>query len=333
MSSQQMSAGAGKAAKFTAANPLAPMADPFAGLGDDEKEYQKVLSDNVNKRMTKALEDLAEKHSKGINEIDDEDRAPTGGAYRTHNAQLMKQRRQIEAEKEVQRNEEVKRLLALKDQARRLNGDGKQNHDDDSSCCSDSDDDEYDHLLDDDPELEAIRNNRLQQIRDSQMKQAENLGKGHGQYRLIYQDDFLHECTGSEYVAAHFFHKEFQRCKIMDHHLELIAPLHVDCKFVKIDAEKAPFFVDKLQIKTLPTLFVFQNGKVVDRLTGFEGLAANPNDPDNWHTGKLQQWLANTGAIDYKIPTEDVLNEMKRLGIQPKGAIWSTKKNSVWEDE
>ena len=30
--SNQMSAGAGKAAKFTAANPLAPMADPFSGM-------------------------------------------------------------------------------------------------------------------------------------------------------------------------------------------------------------------------------------------------------------------------------------------------------------
>jgi len=32
MPSNQMSAGSGKAAKFVAANPLAPMADPFAGM-------------------------------------------------------------------------------------------------------------------------------------------------------------------------------------------------------------------------------------------------------------------------------------------------------------
>ena len=32
MPSFQQSAGAGKAAKFVAANPLGPMADPFAGL-------------------------------------------------------------------------------------------------------------------------------------------------------------------------------------------------------------------------------------------------------------------------------------------------------------
>ena len=32
MPSNQMSAGSGKAAKFVNANPLAPMADPFAGM-------------------------------------------------------------------------------------------------------------------------------------------------------------------------------------------------------------------------------------------------------------------------------------------------------------
>jgi len=32
MTSYQASAGSGKAAKFVAANPLGPMADPFAGM-------------------------------------------------------------------------------------------------------------------------------------------------------------------------------------------------------------------------------------------------------------------------------------------------------------
>lgn len=40
------------------------------------------------------------------------------------------------------------------------------------------------------------------------------------------------------------------RCKIMDKHLALLAPQHVEAKFIKIDAEKAPFFVGKLQVTT-----------------------------------------------------------------------------------
>ena len=42
ISLQFIATGAGKAAKFVAANPLGPMANPFEGMDDDEKEYQKV---------------------------------------------------------------------------------------------------------------------------------------------------------------------------------------------------------------------------------------------------------------------------------------------------
>ena len=175
-----------------------------------------------------------------------------------------------------------------------------------------------------DPELERLRAARIHEMREKQSELAENKAKGHGEYRTIFQDDFLNECLGSKYVAVHFYHKEFQRCSIMDFHLERIAPLHLSCKFVKIDAEKAPFFVQKLQVRTLPTLIVFESGKAINRLTGFDGLSLNAKEPDKWHTGKLQEWLASTGAIDYKRPSTEVLEEMRRLGIRQNGAIWSS---------
>eukprot|EP00957_Ditylum_brightwellii_P078270 5951083-Ditylum_brightwellii.AAC.1 len=105
------------------------------------------------------------------------------------------------------------------------------------------------------------------------MKQAENIVQGHEQYRTIMQDEFLPESTGSEYVAVHFFHNEYERCKIMDHHLKIIAPRHTTC--------------NKLCIKMLLSLLVFCDGKMVDRLTGFEGRVIDPKDPDKWHTGRL----------------------------------------------
>mmetsp|Transcript_25004 Transcript_25004/g.37054 ORF Transcript_25004/g.37054 Transcript_25004/m.37054 type:complete len:292 (-) Transcript_25004:90-965(-) len=284
------------------------------------------MSENVNKRLEKAMDELKEKHAKGTNETDDPDRAPTGHSYRDHQAQVERQRRAAQAGKERKREEEAARISALKDEAKRIFKDDIKERGDFGSSANDddeSDDDEYDDLLDEDPELEAIRERRIREMREAQMKQAENIARGHGQYRTIMQDEFLPECTGSEYVAVHFFHNEFERCKIMDHHLKIIAPRHTTCKFVRIDAEKSPFFVSKLCIKTLPSLLVFRDGKTVDRLTGFEGLVIDPKDPDKWHTGRLQQWLAKTGAIDYKVPTAEILDEMRRLGVQPKGAVWS----------
>lgn len=100
----------------------------------------------------------------------------------------------------------------------------------------------------------------------------ENQAKGHGEYREIVEDEFLKECTSSVRVVVHFFHGDFERCKIMDKHLRVIAPKHDSCKFVSINADKAPFFVTKLAIRTLPTLLVFHDGVCKDRVVGFEEL-------------------------------------------------------------
>lgn len=193
--------------------------------------------------------------------------------------------------------------------------------------CQDeqSSDDEYDDLLnevDNDPEMEQMRNIRMQHMRQQAGERAENLAKGHGQYRHISQDEFLTEVTASKWCAIHFFHKEFERCKILHHHLDLIAPHHVECKFLQIDAEKCPFFISKLQIQMLPCLIVFKDGVVVDRLTGFEALA-DPEEPDKWHTSRLQAWIASCGAIKYQMPNEEMRKEMKKMGIVQRGTIWS----------
>lgn len=324
MPSLQNSAGAGKAAKFVAANPLDPMANPFSEQDDSATELQEKMSENINKRLTKAMDDLKEKHRTGTNEIDDEDRAPTGAAYKAHAAKVAQQRHEHSERKRLKEADETRKRLALKEEARKIfaNKDRIQGNEDDDESEVDSDD-EFLKDLDDDPELEAIRNSRLSQLKQAQIQKIENIAKGHGQYRTISQDEFLTECTGSEFVAAHFFHDDFERCKIMDHHLKMIAPLHTSCKFLRINAEKAPFFVAKLQVKTLPTLIVFKDGKIVDRLTGFEGLANNPKEPDKWHTGKLQQWISTTGAIKYNVPTEEIREEMRRLGLKPRGNVWS----------
>ncbi|KAL6176681.1 hypothetical protein ACLB2K_053314 [Fragaria x ananassa] len=78
--------------------------------------------------------------------------------------------------------------------------------------------------------------------------------------REITEGDFLGEVTGSEKTICHFYHREFYRCKIMDKHLKTLASKHVDTKFIKLDAENAPFFVTKLGVKTLPCVISTASG-------------------------------------------------------------------------
>jgi thiol-disulfide isomerase/thioredoxin len=188
--------------------------------------------------------------------------------------------------------------------------------DDNSNHSNNDSDDEWLDELESDPALEALREQRLEQMRRDQLQMLEHKAKGHGEYRTISQDEFLPECTSSsEWIVVHFFHDEFETCKVMDHHLKIVAEQHVECKFLRIDARKAPFFCTKLKVKTLPTVLVLREGNVVNRLLGFEGIA----EGNEWPTSMLQKWLSQAGAIQYTPPSRELEDEMKRLGISTRG--------------
>ncbi|CAM9910203.1 unnamed protein product, partial [Ectocarpus sp. 12 AP-2014] len=146
-----------------------------------------------------------------------------------------------------------------------------------------------------------IRESRLREMKRVHEARAENIAKGHGQYREIFQDEFLPEVTSSEKVVVHFYHKDFQRCKVMDMRLGDLAPRHLETKFLRIDAEKAPFFVQKLQVKILPTVICFIDGVAVHNIIGFDGLTAGlpPDKLDEWPLSNLARELALAKAIIY----------------------------------
>jgi thiol-disulfide isomerase/thioredoxin len=211
---------------------------------------------------------------------------------------------------------------------------------------SNSDDDELDELenelglnsANDDPavaeqnkQLEAIRSARLAEIKRTAAKKSEFLSLGHGSYNEISQDDFLSSVTSSKYVLCHFFHSAFERCKIVDKHLQSLAGKHLATKFIKINAEKAPFFVQKLVIKTLPTIVLFKDGIAIDRVIGFEELGGN----DEFTTKQLEARLEKTGVLYSK---DKLTQEEKQLQAhkarKAKNSIRVGKKsNNVLDNE
>ena len=175
------------------------------------------------------------------------------------------------------------------------------------------DDEEFFEGLDNDPALDALRQKRLAEMKKAHETKQANLARGHGRVRDITQDEFLPELTGeSEKCLVHFYHKDFPRCKVMEHHFSILAPQHIEAKFVRIDAEKAPFFVEKLRIRTLPCVIYFMGGLAVDRITGFEGLCDGQETgaEDEWPTWKLAQRLAMIGAIEFTASATD--EDMKK---------------------
>ena len=118
-----------------------------------------------------------------------------------------------------------------------------------SKYNANGDGDDYDD--DDDIEIRELREARKKKALEEHNEKLENLAKGHGQYREIAQDEFLTEVTTSKLVICHFYHRDFPKCKVMDHHLNIIANRHIETKFIKINAEKAMFFVEKVIIEAL----------------------------------------------------------------------------------
>lgn len=160
---------------------------------------------------------------------------------------------------------------------------------------------DLDELMDD-PELERLHADRIAALKKEAEKRQELKRQGHGEYREITEGDFLGEVTGTEKVICHFYHREFYRCKIMDKQLKSLAPKHTETKFVKLDAENAPFFVAKLAIKTLPCVIFFRNGIAIDRLIGFQDLGGK----DDFATKALEILLLRKGMIkENKVEEEE----------------------------
>lgn len=136
----------------------------------------------------------------------------------------------------------------------------------------DDEDSDFDDDFGGDSVMEAIRAKRFREMQTQNQKLTEYRLLGHGAYTHVVQDEFLPAVTKSPLAICHFYHMDFERCKIVDKHLQLLAQKHLSTKFIYIDAEKTPFFVEKMKIKMLPTIVLFRDGIAIDRVVGFEEL-------------------------------------------------------------
>ena len=143
---------------------------------------------------------------------------------------------------------------------------------------------EIDDLEEVDSEEERIMRQEMEKIKKTAENKREEMAKKikndkYGNYTEIIETEFLDTMLKNEKVVCHFYHKDFERCKIIDKHLQIIAQSHKETLFVKIDAEKTPFFTAKLNIRVLPTIILFVKGKSVHRFIGFQDFGMNDDFP------------------------------------------------------
>lgn len=98
---------------------------------------------------------------------------------------------------------------------------------------------------------------RMDDVEKSREAQKARLARKYGDYRDIVETEFLDVMIKHNKVVCHFYHDQFDRCKIMDKHMKQVADLHPETLFVRINADKAPFFTVKLNVKVRLILFLF----------------------------------------------------------------------------
>ena len=93
----------------------------------------------------------------------------------------------------------------------------------------------------------------------------------------------------------------------MDHHLARLAQRHIETKFIKINSEKTPFFVAKLNVRTIPTVIYFVDGVATGKIIGFDGLSDKMPEgkEDEWPTIYLARLLAANNMINSEAVVDD----------------------------
>lgn len=85
-----------------------------------------------------------------------------------------------------------------------------------------SDEDDLIAQLEDDSELDAFRAQRIQQLHDEFDRARRLKASEHGTYTEIKDEKALMDITTStKNCIVHFFKPDFNRCRIMDTHLEV----------------------------------------------------------------------------------------------------------------
>ncbi|RNA15895.1 thioredoxin domain-containing 9 [Brachionus plicatilis] len=179
----------------------------------------------------------------------------------------------------------------------------------------------------DDDELDLIRKKRLESMKNSQKQKIEWQQNGHGSYsELADEREFFDACKKSQHVVCHFYRDSTFRCKIVDKHLEQLARQHIECKFIKINAEKVHFLIERLKVKIMPTIALIKENKPIDYIVGFTDLG----NTDDFDTEMLEWRIARAGIIEYN---GDLINppqnsKKKHIHTKSKSIIKGNEENS-----
>jgi hypothetical protein len=158
-------------------------------------------------------------------------------------------------------------------------------------------------------EFEKLREKRREALRQKQKDMMRWKQLGHGQYQEIGDEkEWFEESKKNERMVCHFYRKTTENCKVVDKHLAILAQKHKETRFIKIDAEKCHFLVQKFEIVIMPTIVLTKDNFKVDMIEGFDDLGGRVD----FSTKDMETRLAKEGVIDYDGDVKERLKEAKK---------------------
>lgn len=179
----------------------------------------------------------------------------------------------------------------------------------------------YDDIMNDEEALEALRERRLQQMKQSAKLRQEYKANGHGEYKDLNPGHhggdtaraFFDAAKKSKRLVVHFYRPTTRYCDIVHRHLSKLASKHMETRFVKVNVESgADFLVEKLGIVIMPTILLIKEGKVVHHLRGFDELGGTDE-----FSNELLAWVISQYEVlnyDGDMP-EELSNSKNSKGV------------------
>jgi len=143
-------------------------------------------------------------------------------------------------------------------------------------------------------DLEDLRRKRLEAMKGQAAEKKKKMSTGHGDYTMIDEKEFFDVAKKSDRIVIHFWRESTWRCEVMDKHIKQLCQKHWNCRFVKINAEKAQYLCERLHIWCLPSLVLCKGGHTAHTIVGFSEFKTG----DECTTAELEELLARWGMVD-----------------------------------
>uniref|UniRef100_A0A7E4UV21 Thioredoxin domain-containing protein 9 n=1 Tax=Panagrellus redivivus TaxID=6233 RepID=A0A7E4UV21_PANRE len=149
----------------------------------------------------------------------------------------------------------------------------------------------------DDDDLEVIRQRRIAEMKAATRKRQDQEAAGHGKVTELGDErDFFEAGKKSDKLVVHFYDPTNRRCQHVDYCFEKLAPAHFGTKFVKINTEKVPFLVKRLNVRFIPSICVILDNKIKNYLR--IGNDVDGKTDEQALLAHVEKWLLNETAIE-----------------------------------